>query len=113
MSLRSGSTRKDKTIYEEKTNLKGDIYYQPYHIGKHLGKGGFASCYEVTKPNDPKKYAVKIISKLAKGNDKVETLEKVHFVFCRSNWRSSSSQQWTAQELSSIFMILVTVRTCT
>lgn len=61
MSLRSSSGRKNQTIYEERVTGEGQIFRESYQIGKLLGKGGFATCFEVTCISDNKKYAVKII----------------------------------------------------
>jgi polo-like kinase 1 len=77
MSLRSTScNRKNQIICEEKVTAKGQIYRESYQIGKLLGKGGFATCFEVTSISDDKKYAVKIIPLQT---SKPENMGKVSF----------------------------------
>jgi hypothetical protein len=80
MSLRSNSNRKNQLIYEDKLNPKGAPYKEAYQIGNLLGKGGFASCFEITT-KDGKKHAVKIIPIQ---NNKPENMEKVATTLYRS-----------------------------
>ena len=51
-------------IVEEKiVKPNGDIYIKKYKIGKFLGKGGFARCYELMNLETDEVSAVKIIEK--------------------------------------------------
>lgn len=42
--------RKHSPLYEEKRNSRNEVYYQPYTLGRPLGKGGFAQVFEVHSP---------------------------------------------------------------
>ena len=42
-----------------------------YEVGKFLGKGGFAKCYEFRQISDGKIYAGKVVSKTLLSNDLV------------------------------------------
>jgi len=55
----------DKTIIinEKITKKNGEVIIKKYSRGKVLGKGGFATCYEITDIDTEKVRAAKIISK--------------------------------------------------
>lgn len=74
---RAKSSFKETTIYEEKVSQRGEHYYHPYYIGRFLGKGGFASCHEITAHNDDTSYAVKVIPKETDPKKKLEAIAKV------------------------------------
>ncbi len=67
MFAKSNSTLKHNTIYEHRINSKGDNIIFEYHKGRYLGKGGFATVYEINKANDEKIMAIKIVKKPTDG----------------------------------------------
>lgn len=72
----------EPVIIQEKVAKKNsEIAIRKYSRGKVLGKGGFATCYEVTEIEKNHTYAAKVISKASL--TKKRALEKVlnHFLF--------------------------------
>jgi serine/threonine protein kinase len=76
-SRASPRNHQDSTVYEEKVTQKGEHYFHPYHVGRLLGRGGFATCYEVNAANDNTKYAIKIIPKDEDPQKRLEAIAKV------------------------------------
>jgi hypothetical protein len=61
------SQSKSQLIYEKRLNSKGEPVYEEYKKGKHLGKGGFATCFEVIKKSTNQRMAIKILEKPKEG----------------------------------------------
>lgn len=56
--------KSENIIIEEKiSTVSGESAVRKYSKGKHLGKGGFATCYEFTNLENKKNCAAKIIPK--------------------------------------------------
>ncbi len=77
MASRKSISHQDSTVYEEKVTQKGEHYFHPYYVGRLLGRGGFASCYEVKAANDTARYAIKIIPKDDDPQKRMEAIAKV------------------------------------
>jgi hypothetical protein len=63
MTTRGALNNKERAVYAEKLTMRGEYYYETHYIGKQLGKGGFATCFEIYNSKDDKKNAVKVIPK--------------------------------------------------
>lgn len=71
MSVVQGREEDRLDIIEEKVlTSEGDVVKRCYRKGRFLGKGGFATCYEVTALDTHRRYASKIVGK--------ETMKKEH-----------------------------------
>jgi len=67
---------KEPIVIQEKiTKKNGEVIMKKYQRGKVLGKGGFATCYEITEVEKSRVQAAKIISKASL--TKKRALEKV------------------------------------
>ena len=66
-------------VFEKYTKKNGEVANKKYHRGKELGKGGFATCYELTDIEKNKLYAAKIVAKASL--TKKRALEKVNLLF--------------------------------
>ena len=79
MTTRNNS-RRNTSIYETREKGNGEKNYIQYRIGQMLGKGGFATVYEITNIAWAGKKAVKIIMNVdKKGNMDYEKDRKVQF----------------------------------
>lgn len=100
-------------IYEEKVTMRGEHYYEAYTLGKMLGKGGFATCFEIRDSREGKRNAVKVISKYTKNakNVKEDNVAKVTASRDRSRKRLHSSRHSTIRASSSISITFTIGRT--
>ena len=71
MSILQGRAEDKLDIIEEKVQTpQGDVVRRQYRRGRFLGKGGFATCFEVIALDTYQHYASKVVSK--------ETMKKEH-----------------------------------
>ena len=61
--IASPRTRREKVFVEQTLNENQQIVYSYYYATRQLGKGGFATCYEVKVKNQAERYAIKVIPK--------------------------------------------------
>jgi len=74
----NGESGEPIQIFERITKKNGEVIVKKYIRGKVLGKGGFATCYELTDVEKNKTLAAKIIQKASL--TKKRALEKVTII---------------------------------
>ena len=69
-----------ETIHEQSIDEFGNLIERQYKVGKRLGKGGFASCYEIQEMKTKELFAAKVIEKstLVKEKRKQKLLSEIN-----------------------------------
>ena len=69
-----------ETIHEQSIDEFGNLIERQYKVGKLLGKGGFASCYEIQEMKTKELFAAKVIEKstLVKEKRKQKLLSEIN-----------------------------------